>query len=260
VLQITFPKWPLSRLLHEAVEAWNARHPESSVDWLTVEWPRLQTIAHAFIRHALSDYDEALREAPSQRKVFRAQLFRAAISTYPALKPGAADPRLSLEETKQPALLLDYLARNATEACEASHRLRDLLRVRGANKEIKTELRELEAQRAHCTGLLNPKPGDEFNIPGIVWPIPRPGYDFARLDLYPNQYRFLKFSCPACQVRIAVTKRPVAIGQGKRGLVASCHCFGAIFPVSLDGSVPDLDDPDSWRQIIEQHPRPSSPR
>jgi hypothetical protein len=84
----------MGRVIAEACAEWNLRHPNRHADPEASEWVLVYAIVHAFCRHSLSWYEQALAEG-GDRDQLHEQISRAACRQYTWLR-AHIDPRKSL--------------------------------------------------------------------------------------------------------------------------------------------------------------------
>jgi hypothetical protein len=93
-------------------------------------------------------------------------------------------------------------------------------------KDIKEMLAKLESEISELTRFLTQQRVTKDGVVGSYRrTISGKDYDWLGHQLYPNSFAYCGFKCPGCGAGVYATKRPVGIGQGKRAIVASCHCL-----------------------------------
>ena len=90
--KLDFPNWPMQRLLAESCLAHNCLHPLDLMNPETSSWQRLYPVIISFLRHQVTDYDEALQAGRGDRDQLQAQISADAKRFYPWL-PKERDPR-----------------------------------------------------------------------------------------------------------------------------------------------------------------------
>jgi hypothetical protein len=236
-LSFHLPEWPASRLVYEAVVAWNFRHlDEEPLDIDSAPWPLIRGAVLAFLRHNLTDYDDRLRRRcehdPAYRDALASQIAQAALRKYPWLDN---DPR-PFPEAAEDSLLLDTVAKHMEQLHSLRDQMlsaaRDLRRSGGSPQHIAGLQREAagvaEQIRQAYDFLIAPKiSADGTATRSLVIERTNGAYFFhSKGELPLNRIHFVGFTCPRCQASVAQRKGFISLGQGyDRVVVWSCHCL-----------------------------------
>src|SRR5271165_3984130 len=92
--EVSLPPWPMRRVIIEACAEWNLRHPaENHADPESSEWELIYSAVHAFCRHMLTGYEQALAQG-ANRDQLHERISRVACRRYTWLRADT-DPRKS---------------------------------------------------------------------------------------------------------------------------------------------------------------------
>jgi hypothetical protein len=199
----------------------------------TGDWGQIVGLVCAPLRHRYSDYNERLARG-EDHDTLRAQIDGAIHRSYPWL---SRDPRLFAPEPAR--LALDARAAELEEPQGYFQELIELLRV-PASLPVRDQLRSKLARYRDAidaiTALLTQPWYFEDGVIFRIWPT-RDGkdYDWAGHALHPNSLVHAGFKCAGCAQGVYRTKRALPIGQGRRGIVYSCHCAYILLPAPPPG-------------------------
>jgi hypothetical protein len=230
---ISFPDWPMSRTIEEALADWNLRHSEK-LDPEGSEWSLVFKAILAFLRHKMSNYDEVRRERPEERERFYREVQGKAQRHYPWLRP-EVDPRrakLSGEELPPAGMsrpfdcAASYLADRYADKNALLSYGRET-RSPEERKAVRQVVKYLEEDIAQVEGLFK----SDGLWCGTLETGLRYALDFDRFNF--NHLRDTRIKCPACGARIWQVKRPVPVGQRLFWRVWRCDCAFAGIPLPL---------------------------
>jgi hypothetical protein len=232
---ISFPDWPRDRILFEACEDWNLRHAalDEKLDPATSEWPLLFKGTLAYLRHALSNYDEVRRAHPEERERLYREVQRQAQRHYSWLRPDV-DPRDKVPKEKPPAavekLPFDLAAKFLADRYTDKNRLIQYSRESRSPDErraVKAVVGFVEEDIAMAERLVK---SDSF----WIGPLEAMCKYAVSVDRFAsNHRRDTRLSCPACGARIWQIKPPVPVGQGRYWRVWICECTFVSIPLPL---------------------------
>jgi hypothetical protein len=150
----------MRRILKDACATWNAKHPDDLVSVDKCEWLKLYAITHAFIRHALSGYDQALAEG-ADRDELQERISRAACRAYPWLRSDT-DPRTAAETEGKSEDVRPYNAFSKQLSDLAAERARLTLAIKDARRHRADSWREQVAELEARLALVNER-ADRLN-------------------------------------------------------------------------------------------------
>jgi hypothetical protein len=237
--QISFPAFSMRRVLKEACASWNLRHPDNHADPDESEWPLLYNALHAYCRHELCGYDQALA-AGADRDQLRERISRAACRAWPWLKV-ERDPRTSDDADTAPERR-DYRPFNSfskqlsdlvSERSLLTLAIKDTRRHRVAGwrehvSEMEERLAAVNTRVDQLNKLFKPSARVEGGtLVNYIWAVHTvAGYDFGGRGELPESYtKTTGIKCPSCQKAVMRTKTGIDHGAGKRQIAFSCHCM-----------------------------------
>jgi hypothetical protein len=200
----------------------------------------LYALVHAFIRHQLCSYDQALADG-ADRAELRERISRAACRQYAWLRADH-DPRGERDTAPEPEAERPYNSVSKRLNSLVSLRAQITTAVREVRKKRETgwreELAALEESLANATKEIDrlthfftvkDQPVEGGVLVSSVCSTQRVrGYDFAGRVLAECYTKSTGFHCPECGKTVMRTKVAIPVGAGKRQVAFSCICSGML--------------------------------
>jgi hypothetical protein len=233
--KLSFPNWPMKRLLQEACRAHNALHPDTWANPETTNWELLYALTIAFLRHELSLYEQSLREGDGDREQLRIDISKSARKFYPWLRKDK-DPRTIQSLLPQEPVTTNFRIFSELSAfcCDLRSRQDQLVTARrkcrpGADRKvIDDDLAKIRSRISMIDDALRPDldklPITNRDFRSFVMPN-ESDYCFAGRQLPFSYIKPTAFSCDTCQKLVWRSKVAIDLGAGIKLVVFSCHCI-----------------------------------